>query len=109
MKYLFSKVQKARWGDMFSRCVRNNVVRALMLGDDLVGLECPTDVMIAEGDVSRLRRYERCSGEFDGRCVVLKHYRREMLRVAEVNSELAVVNKGFGCFRECDVFSFSWT
>ncbi len=50
---------------MLCCCIRDNIVGALMLWDDLVAFVGPADMMMFEGDVSRFCRDEASFGEVD--------------------------------------------
>ena len=76
---------------MFSKSIGDYVVGTLVLGKDLFGLVCPSDVVMFEIYVTGFGRYDLSGGEFDCRGIVFKHDRRLELWVTEIGSKLAVV------------------
>ena len=91
---------------MFGESIGNNVVSALMLREDVTRFVSPSNVVVFKVYVSRLRGDEWCFGEFDRRHVVGEHDRGFILRVAEVSSELTIMEQILCGSREADVFPF---
>ncbi len=91
---------------MFGESIGNNVVSALMLREDVTRFVGPSNVVVFKVYVSRLRGDEWCFGEFDRRHVVGEHDRGFILRVAEVSSELTIMEQILCGSREADVFPF---
>ena len=91
---------------MLSESIRYNIIGALVFRDNLFRLVGPTNVVVFEVNMSGLCRNDGGCCEFDSRIVVFQHDGGRVLGVTEVLGELSVMDEGFGCSGEGDIFTF---